>query len=272
VNRARQVNRLRSITRRVLTKIAAYGLVVPSVLAACTGGGSGTAPGGAASSSGSSGTAQCTYKEKGTEFADCKDDGDCFSGYCHKTCTPAPCCQNPNTTAMKAGRGYSCKTDQECAAVASDFISRGGKATCRYDNLNSISNGCSFNCLPGSGGTSSGAGTSGTSGSTSGGTSGTSGSSGDATCTTPPVFNCGTSAAGTLPCAQGSVCCLSPGCPTAADPYTANGSVSRCAAPVAASGTSDQCAAPALQLCATTADCGPNYTCDPAKYYCIPGQ
>jgi hypothetical protein len=95
-------------------------------------------------------------------------------------------------------------------------------------------------------------------------------SSGGGTCTTPPIYNCGTSAMGTLPCPQGKVCCLSPGCDASApDPYTANGAVSNCAAPVSASGPNAQCAAPAIQLCAKATDCGGGYSCDPMKFYCV---
>lgn len=97
------------------------------------------------------------------------------------------------------------------------------------------------------------------------------GGGGAGACTTPPVYNCGTSEAGTLPCPSGEVCCLSPGCdPAAVDPYTANGAVSSCQAPVPASGPSAQCSEPAIQLCATSADCGSGYDCDPSLYYCVP--
>jgi hypothetical protein len=96
-------------------------------------------------------------------------------------------------------------------------------------------------------------------------------SSSGGACATPPIYNCGTSEAGTLPCPQGEVCCLSPGCdPSAADPYTANGAVSNCGPPVSASGPYAQCSAPAIQLCATSSDCGSGYACDPSKHYCIP--
>ncbi len=92
-------------------------------------------------------------------------------------------------------------------------------------------------------------------------------------CTVGPVYNCGTSSAGTIPCGAGTVCCLSPGCdPTAPDPYTANGAVSSCTVPVATSGSgSAQCPSPAIQLCAVTADCPSGYYCDPSAYYCTTG-
>jgi hypothetical protein len=91
-------------------------------------------------------TGMCMAKEKGTDYAPCQSDGDCFSGYCKQTCTPGPCCQNPNTTAIKQGRGYTCASDADCEKVASEFVRRGGWATCHYDSLNGVSNGCSFSC------------------------------------------------------------------------------------------------------------------------------
>jgi hypothetical protein len=89
-------------------------------------------------------------------------------------------------------------------------------------------------------------------------------------CTTPVVFHCGTSSAGTIPCASGQVCCLWPGCdPTAANPYTANGAESRCVAPGTSQPTFDRCPSPAVQLCATSADCSAGFSCDPVAFYCV---
>jgi len=126
----------------------------------------------------------------------------------------------------------------------------------------------------GTGGTSGGGGgTGGTSGGGggTGGTSGGGGGTGGASCTAAPVRQCGTDSSGTTPCPSGQICCLSRGCATAANPYTANGSVSSCMTPVAASSLSDRCPSPDLQLCATNTDCGAGYHCDPALYFCIQG-
>ncbi len=99
------------------------------------------------SSNGGSSSNSCVYKEPGTDFAPCKSDGDCFSGWCNASCHPGACCENPNTTAIKAGRGYSCTSDADCKSVASAYLKKqGASAACHYDSLNMVSNGCTFSC------------------------------------------------------------------------------------------------------------------------------
>jgi hypothetical protein len=103
---------------------------------------------------------------KATDFASCTTDDNCYSGYCCKL-GESGCgrqgndpgyCTHPNTSAIKSGRGYTCHTDDDCAKVAGDFLANGGYAHCIYDAVNAISNGCSFNCTPPSGNSSSVAG------------------------------------------------------------------------------------------------------------------
>ena len=98
--------------------------------------------------------ATCKQGERATDFASCTSDDECFSGNCCKR-GMAGCgkqgdypgyCVHPNTTAYKSGHGYSCDTDADCAAVAPDFIARGGRAHCYKDNVNDVPNGCGFDC------------------------------------------------------------------------------------------------------------------------------
>jgi hypothetical protein len=88
-------------------------------------------------------TSQCKYKDRGTQFAPCKTDSDCFSGFCDKSGNPGPYCYVPTRIARDNGHGYGCSTNAECEEVAPDVVSRGGQAECRND---SVYSGCLFIC------------------------------------------------------------------------------------------------------------------------------
>lgn len=92
--------------------------------------------------------ATCTPEEPHTTYASCTKDSDCYSGYCKAPGTPGPNCQPPTDTVRDQGRGYDCTSDADCAAVAPDFVMRGGKATCYTASNTSKHSVCSFNCPP----------------------------------------------------------------------------------------------------------------------------
>jgi len=102
------------------------------------------------------GSSQCKYTvTRALDFSSCESDNDCFSGYCckpgvfgcgHQGTFPGYCA-HPSTTAFRAGHGYSCETDQDCIDVAPQLVQQHVSIKCYKDNLNDVSNGCSFDCL-----------------------------------------------------------------------------------------------------------------------------
>ena len=87
---------------------------------------------------------QCRYKDPGTQFAPCEDDGDCFSGFCDRTGNPGPYCHLPTRIAREAGHGYDCSSDELCrSVVGSAAIASGITGECRHDSTYA---GCLFNC------------------------------------------------------------------------------------------------------------------------------
>ena len=98
---------------------------------------------------------QCKYTvTRALDYSECASDDDCYSGYCCKLgasgCghqgTFGGYCMHPTTSAFKAGHGYSCATDQDCIDVAPKLVAQGVLIECHKDNLNNVSNGCSFDC------------------------------------------------------------------------------------------------------------------------------
>jgi hypothetical protein len=84
----------------------------------------------------------CVAAEAGTTGAPCSVDSDCYSAFCDTSAAP-PACATPTRMARVEGHGYDCATDADCAAVAPDFVSRGGTATCHDDAAEA---GCELTC------------------------------------------------------------------------------------------------------------------------------
>ncbi len=82
---------------------------------------------------------RCVDREPGTDYAPCRSDNDCYSGFCKQSCTPGPCC---------IMQGPGCKSHKECEERAPDFIRRGGSAHCYGTCGSAICSftGCGFTC------------------------------------------------------------------------------------------------------------------------------
>ena len=85
----------------------------------------------------------CTSSDPGINWAPCKKDSDCYTGFCKLDGNPGPYCFPPTNANVAAGRGYTCEDDSDCEEVAPDFVARGGNAWCTHD---SIKDSCSFSC------------------------------------------------------------------------------------------------------------------------------
>ncbi len=87
---------------------------------------------------------RCEYKERGTEFAPCKKDSDCYSGFCDETGNPGPYCW-ASSSALAQGRGIACSSDDDCPLL--DYAAELGiRGVCGGSNI--AQNYCGYVCKP----------------------------------------------------------------------------------------------------------------------------